>query len=280
MARAALAPPRGSLTPAPLPPGRAVTPAPRLPPLPLSLRSRYSAASSSRWMLIIWTCSMAPGPAAGGHRSPGPPLHPQAPGSPAGNGGGCGGWSEGWPSLPSPWASSHRQPSRPGGWAGGGGGGSPGRARGGKGKHARKCRRTDRHRDPPPGGGSQARAIPDPDPSRPSAAPTRNPRSRFTPTSLRALTGSNPLGPGPGPGPAPQAAPPRAPAASQHFVYLCPLLMGGAGAAAGLPGKCSSPAAAEHPATAAVGEQAGQGNPRMGAQSTPPGQVSVPSCLR
>lgn len=103
-----LSPPRGSRTPTPLPPRRAVIPAPLLPLLPLSLRSRYSAASSSRWMLIIWTCSMAPRPAAGGLRSPGPPSAPTLPAPPLETGAAAGGRSEGSPFLPSPRASSHR----------------------------------------------------------------------------------------------------------------------------------------------------------------------------
>lgn len=88
----------GDLAPDPLPSRRA----PILPPLPLSLRSRYSAASSSRWMLIIWTRSMA-----GGLGSPGPPSAP-APAAPLDPGAAAAGRRRGPPSLPGARASSHR----------------------------------------------------------------------------------------------------------------------------------------------------------------------------
>lgn len=106
---------------------------------------------------------MAPRPAAGGLRGPGPPSAPTLPAPPLETGAAAAGGSEGSPSLPSPRVSSHRRPSRPRGAA----------LLGGRGVGARRRRENTRGNAGgrtgagvlPAEGGGEATAIRDPDPS-------------------------------------------------------------------------------------------------------------------
>lgn len=253
---------------------------------------------------------MAPWPAAGGLRSPGPPSTPTLPAPPLETGAAAGGRSEGSPSLPSPRASSHPQLSRPGGR-----GVSPGRARGGRTEVAKGTREEMPEEGPAPGSsppGEAARRqlfLTQTRPYRPpqSAAPTRKPSPRPGPQPagpgpdlppLRALPGSNPLGPrtglaprpdrplspaaGTGTGPAPQAASPRPAPRARRPRRLAPLCLplpgahgrGGAGRRAPPRGCLGNVVPRLPPST--VGRwlswgDPGQMTPRVGAQR-PPGQ--------